>query len=143
MPADQPRSPARRSDAERNRDKILNVARTALDDSGGEVSMAEISRRVNAILDSVEHEAALLREQARSDAADCLEDARRRADSLVAERRQRIADLSDELVAKSEAVISRLDDAEPVRNGFENLVRALGDAAERLALEAQLGEPVG
>lgn len=45
MPADQPRSPARRSDAERNRDKILNVARTALDDSGGEVSMAEISRR--------------------------------------------------------------------------------------------------
>jgi AcrR family transcriptional regulator len=45
MPAGQLRSPARRSDAERNRDKILNVARAAFADSGGEVSMAEISRR--------------------------------------------------------------------------------------------------
>jgi AcrR family transcriptional regulator len=39
------RSPARRADAERNRDKILAVARTAFADSEAEVSMAEISRR--------------------------------------------------------------------------------------------------
>ena len=45
MPADQLRSPTRRSDAERNRDKILNVARAAFAEPGGEVSMAEISRR--------------------------------------------------------------------------------------------------
>lgn len=45
MSADQLRSPARRSDAERNRDKILTVARAAFAESGGEVSMAEISRR--------------------------------------------------------------------------------------------------
>jgi AcrR family transcriptional regulator len=45
MPANQPRSATRRSDAERNRDKILTVARAAFADPGAEVSMAEISRR--------------------------------------------------------------------------------------------------
>jgi AcrR family transcriptional regulator len=39
------RSPARRADAERNRDKILAAARTALADPEAEISMAEISRR--------------------------------------------------------------------------------------------------
>jgi AcrR family transcriptional regulator len=38
-------APPRRADAERNRDKILAVARTAFADSEAQVSMAEISRR--------------------------------------------------------------------------------------------------
>lgn len=38
-------SPARRADAERNRDKILAAARTAFAESDAEVSMAEIARR--------------------------------------------------------------------------------------------------
>jgi AcrR family transcriptional regulator len=37
--------PARRADAERNRDKILAAARTAFADPDAQVSMAEISRR--------------------------------------------------------------------------------------------------
>jgi AcrR family transcriptional regulator len=41
----QVRSPTRRADAERNRDKILAAAAAAFDDSSGDVSMAEISRR--------------------------------------------------------------------------------------------------
>ena len=45
MPADQSPAPARRADAERNRDKILAAARTAFADPDAEVSMAEISRR--------------------------------------------------------------------------------------------------
>jgi AcrR family transcriptional regulator len=45
MPPDQPRAPARRADAERNRGKILAAARTAFADADAEVSMAEISRR--------------------------------------------------------------------------------------------------
>jgi AcrR family transcriptional regulator len=44
-PPDQITSPARRADAERNRDKILAAARFAFADPGTEVSMAEISRR--------------------------------------------------------------------------------------------------
>jgi AcrR family transcriptional regulator len=38
-------SPARRADAERNRDKILAAARSAFADQEAEISMAEISRR--------------------------------------------------------------------------------------------------
>jgi AcrR family transcriptional regulator len=45
MPASQFPAPARRADAERNRDKILAAARTAFADPDAEVSMAEISRR--------------------------------------------------------------------------------------------------
>jgi AcrR family transcriptional regulator len=45
MPANQVPAPARRADAERNRDKILAAARAAFADSDAEVSMAEISRR--------------------------------------------------------------------------------------------------
>lgn len=101
------------------------------------VAAPEISRRVGSILDAVEREAARLREEARVEAGAYLDNARRRADGLVAERQRRIGELSDELIAKSEAVIARLDDAAPVRQGFENLVRALGDAAERLAHEAE------
>ncbi len=45
MPANQSPAPARRADAERNRDKILAAARAAFADPDAEVSMAEISRR--------------------------------------------------------------------------------------------------
>jgi AcrR family transcriptional regulator len=45
MPASQLSGPARRADAERNRDKILAAARIAFADPDAEVSMAEISRR--------------------------------------------------------------------------------------------------
>src|SRR5215475_552825 len=44
-PPDQITAPAKRADAERNRDKILAAARAAFADPGAEISMAEISRR--------------------------------------------------------------------------------------------------
>lgn len=101
----------------------------------------EVSRRVSSILDAVEREAARLRDDASEEAHRYLDYSRRRADSLVAERQQRIAELSDEIIAKAEAVVGKLDDAAPVREGFENLVRALGDAAERLSAEAERTRP--
>ena len=97
----------------------------------------EVSRRVSSILDAVEREATQLRAEAREEARRYLDFSRRRADNLVAERQRRIAELSDEIMAKAEAVVGRLDDAGPVRAGFENLVRALGEAAERLARESE------
>jgi AcrR family transcriptional regulator len=45
MATDQFAAPTRRADAERNRDKILAVARTAFADPEAEVSMAGIARR--------------------------------------------------------------------------------------------------
>jgi hypothetical protein len=97
----------------------------------------EVSRRVSSILDAVEREANRLRGEATEEAQRYLDYSRRRADDLVAERQRRIAELSDEIVSKAEAVVGRLEDAAPVREGFDNLVRALGDAAERLAREAE------
>ncbi len=47
MPPDQFSAPARRADAERNRNKILAAARSAFADLEAEVSMAEISRRAD------------------------------------------------------------------------------------------------
>jgi hypothetical protein len=108
--------------------------RTADSQFGG---ASEISRRVGLILDAVEREAQRLREEARVEASRYLEHAKRRADGLVAERQRRIALVSDELLAKSEAVVGRLGEAVPVQQGFANLVRALGDAAERLARETE------
>src|SRR3954470_3287569 len=40
-----PRTPSRRADAQRNRDKILAAAHAAFAEPGADVSMAEISRR--------------------------------------------------------------------------------------------------
>jgi AcrR family transcriptional regulator len=45
MSAARPTSPARRADAERNREKILAAARSAFADPDAEISMAEVSRR--------------------------------------------------------------------------------------------------
>ncbi len=45
MTADQDRAPAKRADAERNRDKILAAARAAFAEPGVQVSMAEVARR--------------------------------------------------------------------------------------------------
>ena len=45
MPQSESRSPVKRADAERNRDKILAAARAAFADPEAEISMAEISRR--------------------------------------------------------------------------------------------------
>ena len=99
----------------------------------------EISRRVTAILDAVEREAEQLRADAHQEARRYLDEACRHADELIDERRRRIAELSDEIVAKADAVVGKLDDAAPVREGFESLVRGLGEAAERLSSEAERG----
>lgn len=45
MPSNQPSPPSRRADAERNRERILAVARVAFAEPDAEISMAEISRR--------------------------------------------------------------------------------------------------
>jgi AcrR family transcriptional regulator len=45
MTADRERSPSRRADAERNREKILAAARAAFAEPGAQTSMAEIARR--------------------------------------------------------------------------------------------------
>ena len=95
----------------------------------------EVSRRVSSILDVVEREAAALRQEAEDEARRYMEYARRRADGLVAERQREIAELSGAIMQRADRVLRQLDEAEPVRAAFQDLVRSLGDAAERLARE--------
>ena len=93
----------------------------------------ELSGPVGSIFDAVEREAEQLRAEAREEGLRYLQACRERGDELVRERRRQIAELSDELIARTEVVISGLESAAPVRAGFESLVRALGDAAERMS----------
>jgi hypothetical protein len=112
----------------------------------GDWGAQRLGDRVNAIVDAVEREAGELRKEAEVEAAQIrsraeeearqhMEQARRHAEALVARRTQHIAELSDALTARAEEVLERLEYAVPVKSGFENLVRALGETAERLAHE--------
>ena len=101
----------------------------------GSMLASEVSRRVRSILDNVEREAAELRAEAREEARRYLEHAQLAVDEMIAERQRRIGEVSDAILQRSHTVLHRLDEAAPVRQGFDNLVSALGDAAEKLADE--------
>jgi hypothetical protein len=97
---------------------------------------SEVSTRVKSILDAAEREAEALRAEAREEGRRELEEAKRHADELVAERQRRIAELSDALVERLETLLRGLEGAEDARSAFEDLLRSLGDAAERIGREA-------
>jgi hypothetical protein len=112
-------------------------------EAGVDWESGSLGTRVNEIVDAVEREASKLRQEAEHDAAQIrqqaqdearryVEHARHQSDAMVAERAERIRELSDALMARAEEVLARLEYAVPVKAGFENLVRALGETAERL-----------
>src|SRR3954468_2389572 len=97
----------------------------------------ELSRRIGAILDTIQREADKMLDQARVEAQREVDYGRREADELISERRLRLAQLSDALIARSEQVLVQLDEAERVRHSFGRLLQALADAADRIADEAR------
>jgi hypothetical protein len=64
-----------------------------------------------------------------------LREARERADRLVQERVMRMSELSDAIVARAEAVLDRLGQAEEVRRQLDELVGSLGQAAKQVTDE--------
>ncbi len=99
---------------------------------------------VNAMVGAVERESAEMRREAEVgirarwqavevDAARQVEEARRVAERMVADRQQRIAALSDGITGKARALSAGMDDAERVRAQFDAFVRALSRAADRIA----------
>jgi hypothetical protein len=58
------------------------------------------------------------------------------ADALVAERRARISELSDAIVAKAESVLAGLEAAEALTGRLDEVVEQLQEAAARLEAEA-------
>lgn len=111
----------------------LEVPATESGDAVASALAAEVSRRVAAILESVESEAARVRDEARAEAAGYLDDARRRADALVAERQRRIAELSDGISGRARALAAGMEDAERIRAQFEGFAITLSAAARRVA----------
>jgi hypothetical protein len=96
----------------------------------------EISHRVSAILDAAEREVLEIRRQAREEAMRYMDYARRRADGLVAERQMKIAELSGELLARAERLVTQVDAAQPLREALDDLVRKLTETAEGMTREA-------
>jgi hypothetical protein len=103
---------------------------------------------VNTMVAAVEREAAEMRREAEAgirarweavelDATRHLEEARRVAERLVAERQRRIAALSEGITARAQALTAGLEDAERVRSQFESFVRALSRAADQVAAEGR------
>ena len=97
----------------------------------------ELSRRIGAILDTIQREADKLLDQARVEAQRQVDGGRREADELIQERRQRLAHLSDSLITRTEQVLAQLEETERVRQSFGRLMDALADAADRIADEAR------
>lgn len=102
---------------------------------------------VSTMIGAVEREAAQIREEAETgirerwrnveaEAGRYLEDCRRVADGMVAERQERIGDLSDGIVDRARSLTSGLEDAERIRAQFDAFVRALAATSNQIAEEA-------
>jgi hypothetical protein len=63
------------------------------------------------------------------------------ADALVAQRRRRIAEVSDRILELGETLAGRLADADEVKGQFDIFVQALGQASDRLAQESAATAP--
>lgn len=109
---------------------------------------------VRTMVAAVEHEAAEIRrgaeesirarwEQAEADAGRHVEAARLVAQGMVAERQERLATLSDGITGRARALTAGMDDAEQVRGQFDGFIRALSDAARRIADEESPSATVG
>lgn len=95
-----------------------------------------VERETAAIRAGAENDAAARRSRAESEAGALVEDARRVAERIVAERQRRIGALSDGVLGRAEALTAGLDDAARVREQFDAFARAVARAAERVAERA-------
>ena len=72
----------------------------------------------------------------RREAEEYADAARRRADAFAEARIRRLRELSDRLIATSEAVDRRFGEAVAIKQQLDDLVAALGEAARLAAREA-------
>ena len=77
----------------------------------------------------------------RHEAEEYADAARRRADAFAEARIRRIRELSDRLIATAETVDRRFGEALSVKEQLDDLVAALGAAADRVAREARSAVP--
>ena len=90
-----------------------------------------VGTRIESILDAAERAAIGIREDAQEWAGRYLEESRRKADDIAAERIQEISALTDNLVSRARAVAQQSDE----------LIAALDDAGRRALNNARPGSP--
>ena len=109
-------------------------------------SASEVGERVTAVLTAAEEAASAIRHDAEQQAqikrraaeaevVRYVEERKREADELLAQRLRRISEVSDGLVERAESIVSQLDEAEELKRQMQSLVTALGNAADELATE--------
>jgi ElaB/YqjD/DUF883 family membrane-anchored ribosome-binding protein len=95
----------------------------------------ELTKRIGSILGAVQHEADKMLDDARLEAQRHVDYGKRQADGLLADRQRRLAELSDQLIERTESVVAQLEQTELVRASFGKLLEALSEAADRVAAE--------
>jgi len=124
----------RPGDAEREARECLEDARRRADSlvaalvAAGERDAATIRREA-------EDEIRAQREAMEAEAARQLEEARMVAERMVADRQQRIAEISDSIAERGRALSAAMEDAERIGAQFDAFVRALSAAAARVAAD--------
>jgi hypothetical protein len=95
----------------------------------------ELTKRIDAILDGVQQEADKMLEEARSETRQKVEAETSEAEDPLAERRRRLAELSETLIERTESLVAKHEETELVRESFGRLLRALSEAADEVATE--------
>ncbi len=129
-------------------EEVLASARQAAAQLQREVEEASAQRAIEVRLEA-ENDALRLRSQAVDEARRYLEDARRRVDAFADARIRRITELTDALAEAAANLPERMAEAVAVRRQIDELIIALGAAAEQAAREAdrpaidlpRVGEP--
>ena len=102
---------------------------------------------VTAMVGAVEHQASEIRREAEEgirarwreverDANRYIDDSRRLGNEIVTERRNKMAELSDGITKRAEALTAGMEDADRVRRQFDAFIRALSVTAGQIAADA-------
>ena len=97
--------------------------------------IAAVERDAAAIRRETEDEIRAQREAAEAEVAGRLEEARGIAERMVADRQQRIAEISDSIAEQGRALSAGMEDAARIGAQLDAFVRALSAAAARIAAD--------
>lgn len=119
---------------------ILAQAAQSADAVRREVEEAT-TRRALDVRQAAETEAARIRARAQAEAEAYLEERHAEVDRLAEDRIVRLRRLTDDLLARGELLVGRVDEAEVLRRGLDDLLRAITAAVQATAAEA--ARPLG
>jgi hypothetical protein len=125
---------------------ILEAAERAAAEIQREVD-EETARRAAEVRLAAERDAERIRSAAEAQAGAYLLEARQAVDAFARERLERLARLTDDLLAGSQAVLGRIDEAAQARRALDELMAAIVATAEATAHVAaeppRVGAPAG